>query len=42
MKDLVDDTSGDFKRLLVSMSAGDRDQGGQDLSEAEAMSYAQV
>merc|ERR1711894_396737 len=28
MKDLVDDTSGDFKRLLVSMSAGDRDQDG--------------
>jgi annexin A7/11 len=27
MKDLIGDTSGDFKRLLVSMSAGDREEG---------------
>jgi len=40
MKDLIGDTSGDFKRLLVSMSAGDRDQNGPDLSPAEAKDLA--
>lgn len=41
MKHLVDDTSGDFKRLLVSMSSGDRDQNGNDLHDHEAKELAQ-
>jgi len=41
MKDLVDDTSGDFKRLLVSMSAGDRDQDGAPLSDGDVQTTAQ-
>ncbi|XP_075250406.1 annexin A13-like [Convolutriloba macropyga] len=41
MKDLVDDTSGDFKRLLVSMSAGDRDQDGAPLDDGEVHKLAQ-
>ena len=42
VKDLINDTSGDFKRIVVSMCAACRDEDGPELDGDEAMNYAQV
>lgn len=42
VKDLQGDTSGDFKRIVVSMCAASRDEDGPDLDPDEAMNYAQI
>lgn len=42
VKDLINDTSGDFKRIVVSMCAACRDEDGPELDGDEAMNYAQI